>query len=152
MSVHCTRNHQDNCERVPCTLCSRHGAESDHRLTAGMAAQMAQAQAYATYLVELAMLDYSMLCYTYSMVAAGAVVAANRLLGRADDCPHALQKHCGYTRDELLPCARDLAQLHSKSAPFPPALLPCPPPPAPRVRHTCWDGGRHYIILGRSAC
>ena len=107
---------------------------------------MAQAQAYATYLVELAMLDYSMLCYTYSMVAAGAVVAANRLLGREDDCPHALQKHCGYTRDELLPCARDLAQLHSKSAPLPPALLHCLP--VPLVRHTCWDGGRHYSTLG----
>ena len=92
---------------------------------------MAQAQAYATYLVELAMLDYSMLCYTYSMVAAGAVVAANRLLGRADDCPAALQKHCGYARDELLPCARDLAQLHSKSGPLPPALLRCPTPSAP---------------------
>ena len=90
-----------------------------------MAPQMAQAQAYATYLVELAMLDYSMLGHTYSMVAAAAVVCANRLLGREDDCPHALQKHCGYTREELLPCARDLAQLHSKSGPHP--LLRCSP-------------------------
>ena len=91
---------------------------------------MAQAQAYATYLVELAMLDYSMLCYTYSMVAAGAVVAANRLLGREDDCPAALQKHCGYARDELLPCARDLAQLHSKSGSLPSCTAP-PPRTAP---------------------
>ena len=78
---------------------------------------MAQAAAYATYLVELAMLDYSMLGHTYSMVAAGAVVCANRLLGREDDCPHALQKHCGYNADQLLPCARELAHLHSKSGP-----------------------------------
>ena len=83
---------------------------------------MAQAQAYATYLVELAMLDYSMLGHTYSMVAAGAVVCANRLLGREDDCPHALQKHCGYTRDQLMPCAHELAHLHAKSvASWPPA-------------------------------
>ena len=78
---------------------------------------MAQAQAYATYLVELAMLDYSMLGHTYSMVAAGAVVCANRLLGREDDCPPSLQKHCGYTRDQLLPCAHELAHLHAKSGP-----------------------------------
>ena len=83
---------------------------------------MAQAQAYATYLVELAMLDYSMLGHTYSMVAAGAVVCANRLLGREDDCPHALQKHCGYTRDQLLPCAHELAHLHAKSVP---SWAPC---------------------------
>ena len=88
-------------------------------------APVQQGQAYATYLVELAMLDYSMLGHTYSMVAAAAVVCANRLLGREDDCPCALQKHCGYTREQLLPCARDLALLHSRCA-----LMPSPLPPS----------------------
>ena len=93
------------------------------RLMTGAPVQ--QGQAYATYLVELAMLDYSMLGHTYSMVAAAAVICANRLLGREDDCPCALQKHCGYTRDQLLPCARDLALLHSRWA-----LVPSPLPPS----------------------
>lgn len=99
---------------TPALACWALGSSHGQQALTVRIVQMAQAQAYATYLVELAMLDYSMLGHTYSMVAAGAVVCANRLLGREDDCPHALQKHCGYTRDQLLPCARELVHLHAK--------------------------------------
>jgi hypothetical protein len=37
---------------------------------------------YASYLVELALPDYSMLKYPYSMLAASSVYAANLALGR----------------------------------------------------------------------
>ncbi len=98
---------------------------------------MQQGQAYATYLVELAMLDYSMLGHTYSMVAAAAVVCANRLLGRSDDCPCALQKHCGYTREQLLPCARDLALLHSRCARSCHSPRPAPSLSLPLLQRCC---------------
>jgi cyclin B len=77
-----------------------------------MAAQVAH---YAGYLVELAMLDYSMLKYCYSMVAAAAVLAANKGLGAAPAFPHALLRHSGYTEATLLPAAITLAGLHAKA-------------------------------------
>ena len=76
----------------------------------------AQVAFYAGYLVELAMLDYSMLKYCYSMIAAAAVLAANRALNRAPAFPHALLRHSGYTEAAVLPAAITLAGLHSKAA------------------------------------
>lgn len=75
-----------------------------------------QVVAYATYLVELAMLDYAMLKYSYSMLAAAAVFTANKALSRSPHLSHSLKRHAGFTEDGLLPCAVALAELH-RSAP-----------------------------------
>jgi hypothetical protein len=75
-----------------------------------------QVAAYATYLVELAMLDYGMLKYSYSMLAAAAVFTANKALARSPEFPHSLKRHAGFTEDGVLPCAIALGELH-RSAP-----------------------------------
>ncbi len=74
-----------------------------------------QVAQYAGYLVELAMQDYGMLTYCYSMVAAGAVLAANRALGRSPAFPRALLRHAGYTEAAATPCAVALAELHRRA-------------------------------------
>ncbi|CAL8460573.1 g102 [Coccomyxa elongata] len=85
-------------------------------LKAAGAAKDTLVVAYATYLVELAMLDYSMLKYSYSMLAAAAVFTANKALSRSPHLSHSLKRHAGFTEDGLLPCAVALADLH-RSAP-----------------------------------
>lgn len=54
-------------------------------------------QAYAAYLVELALPDYGMLKYSYSMLAAAAVFCAGRALGASPPWSHALQRHTGFS-------------------------------------------------------
>ncbi len=71
-----------------------------------------QVVAYSTYLVELAMLDYAMLKYSYSMLAAAAVFTANKALSRSPHMSHSLKRHAGFTEEGILPCAVALADLH----------------------------------------
>jgi hypothetical protein len=75
-----------------------------------------QVQAYASYLVELALPDYAMLKYSYSMLAAAAVFCASRTLGRRQAWGHALQRHTGFSEALVRPCAAALAALHAKAA------------------------------------
>ncbi|EIE25341.1 A/B/D/E cyclin [Coccomyxa subellipsoidea C-169] len=72
--------------------------------------------AYSTYLIELAMLDYSMLKYSYSMLAAASVFTANTALARSPEFPHSLKRHAGFTEEGVLPCAIALGELF-RSAP-----------------------------------
>jgi len=74
-----------------------------------------QVQAYASYLVELALPDYAMLKYSYSMLAAAAVFCASHALGR-QAWGHALQRHTGFSEALVRPCAAALAGLHAKAA------------------------------------
>lgn len=77
---------------------------------------MVQVVAYSTYLIELAMLDYSMLKYSYSMLAAASVFTANTALARSPEFPHSLKRHAGFTEEGVLPCAIALGELF-RSAP-----------------------------------
>ncbi|KAK9832854.1 hypothetical protein WJX81_008037 [Elliptochloris bilobata] len=74
-----------------------------------------EVQAYAAYLVELALPDYSMLKYSYSMLAAAAVFCAGRALGLSQPWSHALQRHTGFSEALVRPCAAALAALHGKA-------------------------------------
>lgn len=69
---------------------------------------------HATYLVELALPEYSMLKYSYSQIAAAAVYATNVAFDR-EALPYALQRHSEYNEAALRPCAMDLAQLIQKA-------------------------------------
>ena len=62
-----------------------------------MALVRRQVHAYAAYLVELALPDYGMLKYSYSMLAAAAVFCAARALGASQPWSHALQRHTGFS-------------------------------------------------------
>jgi cyclin B len=70
---------------------------------------------YSSYLTELSLPDYGMLRYSYSQIAAAAVYTAQRALGREPAYPRSLQKHSGYTLEQLQPAAHALSQLHAKA-------------------------------------
>ena len=53
---------------------------------------------YVSYLVELALPEYSMLAHSPSELAAGAVVAARRALGASPEYPRSLEKASGVAR------------------------------------------------------
>lgn len=69
----------------------------------------------ATYLVELALPDYSMLKYSSSLLSAAAVYVAQKTLGR-NALPPALQYHSQYTEAQIRPCAQQIVQLHRKAS------------------------------------
>lgn len=62
------------------------------------------------------MLDYGMLKYSYSMIAAAAVFTANKALARSPELPHSLRRHCGFAKEDLMPCAVCLTDLHRNAS------------------------------------
>lgn len=70
---------------------------------------------YATYLVELALVDYSALRFPYSQLACAAIHVAASALGKPDTFSTAAQRHSGYTIAALAPCAAYLAGLFRKA-------------------------------------
>ncbi|KAK9843225.1 hypothetical protein WJX74_008887 [Apatococcus lobatus] len=70
---------------------------------------------YATYLTELAMLDYGMLQCPYSLVSAAAVYVAWQTLGRTTRFPRALHRHAGYPEAQVKECASKLVVLQRKA-------------------------------------
>lgn len=65
----------------------------------------------ATYLVELALVDYTMLRYSGSLVSAAAIRVALAALKKEDCYPRALAKHSGYSLEAVSSCAKALATL-----------------------------------------
>jgi cyclin B len=70
--------------------------------------------AYATYLMELALPDYSMLKFNYSLIAASAVSAACSAYGKGS-MPRALVRHSGYNEAALRDCVDALGALYRKA-------------------------------------
>lgn len=71
---------------------------------------------HAAYLVELSIPDYGMLKFTYSEIAAAAVLVARRALKKSDAFPYALQRHSGYRQSQLRPCVQALERLQGKAS------------------------------------
>lgn len=71
---------------------------------------------HAAYLVELSIPDYSMLKYSYSEIAAAAILVANKALRRDDIYPYGLQKHSGYKQSSLRQCSQALEKLQAKAS------------------------------------
>ena len=63
------------------------------------------------YLVELPLIEYKMLKFTPSMVAAGAVYLAMKILKRENPWNHDLKEETQYTEQQIRPCAKDLCIL-----------------------------------------
>ncbi len=70
--------------------------------------------AYATYLMELALPDYSMLKFNYSKIACSAVSAACAAFGK-DSMPRALARHSGYDEATTRDCVDALNALYRKA-------------------------------------
>eukprot|EP00887_Chlorella_sp_A99_P006048 scaffold22.g6048.t1 len=70
---------------------------------------------YATYLVELALVDYAALRFPYSMLACAAIHTASTALGRPDSFSSAAQRHSGYSLASLGQCGAYLAGLFRKA-------------------------------------
>ncbi|GBG88596.1 hypothetical protein CBR_g48126 [Chara braunii] len=70
----------------------------------------------ANFLVELALLEYSMMKFSPSQIAAAAVYTAMRTLGRV--CPGwnwTMRRHSGYTAEALEECASIIAKCHKNA-------------------------------------
>ncbi|KAL5994743.1 hypothetical protein ACLOJK_024796 [Asimina triloba] len=67
----------------------------------------------AFFLAELALMQYCMIMYSPSMVAAAAVYAANCTLKRRHGWTETLRHHTGYSEPQLMDCAKMLVKFHS---------------------------------------
>jgi hypothetical protein len=66
---------------------------------------------FALYLVELSLVEYSLLGFKYSTIATASVYLMARIFdgeGVQDAFPPSLQRHSGLTEDSVLPCAASL--------------------------------------------
>ncbi len=69
----------------------------------------------AKYIIEISLLDYSLICYSFSMIAASALVLACRLLGLEDDDDiEIVAKLSQHTHLDLLYCVEDLSSMKSR--------------------------------------
>jgi Cyclin, C-terminal domain len=62
---------------------------------------------FARYLIETVLLEYTMLKYNNSLIAAGGIFLVNKIFkkhGWTDTLSH----HTGYSEAEVKPCAKDL--------------------------------------------
>ena len=80
----------------------------------GRRCEIWQAVLFSQYLVELSLVDYTMLRFPYSMLAAAALYVAHRALNKPA-LPRALHKHSGYSETALRPCVLSLTALHAKA-------------------------------------
>jgi Cyclin, C-terminal domain len=62
---------------------------------------------FSRYLIETVLLDFTMLKYKNSLIAAGAVFLVNKIFKKHGWNDH-LQYHTGFTEAEVKPCAKDL--------------------------------------------
>ncbi|KAK9813995.1 hypothetical protein WJX73_008530 [Symbiochloris irregularis] len=81
----------------------------------GQEQEMKQAVHFATYLVELSLVDYSCLKFSYSQVAAAAVFCTRLMLQMEPVMPQGMWKHSGFTEEALRPAALAMAALHRKA-------------------------------------
>jgi hypothetical protein len=73
----------------------------------------------ATYFAELSLPEYSMIKYSYSMIATAAVYLAGRIVvmdsREGDPFPPALRRHSGLTEKAVKPCAAALLSVAQKA-------------------------------------
>lgn len=65
-----------------------------------------KAQMFAKYLIETTLLEYSMLKYKNSLLAAGAVFLVNKIF-KKHGWTKVLEHHTGFSEAEVKPCAKD---------------------------------------------
>lgn len=70
---------------------------------------------FAEYLVELALVDYSMLKHPLSLISAASLHVALEAFGEEDTYPRALRRHARYELREVAPVARALLKLAEKA-------------------------------------
>lgn len=62
---------------------------------------------FAKYLLETVLLEYSLLKYKNSLLAAGAIFLVNKIFKKLGWTPE-LQSHTGYSEADVKPCAKDI--------------------------------------------
>mmetsp|Transcript_22596 Transcript_22596/g.57862 ORF Transcript_22596/g.57862 Transcript_22596/m.57862 type:complete len:372 (-) Transcript_22596:188-1303(-) len=88
-----------------------------HRYIKAAEAEDKRLPLVVSYLVELALVEYDLLQYSYSEVAAAATVLGLRALQLGtSEWPIAAEKHSGYTLEALKPCIAALAEVARKAS------------------------------------
>ncbi|KAJ4879562.1 Cyclin-B2-3 [Raphanus sativus] len=67
------------------------------------------------FIIELCLVEYEMLEYTPSMLAASAIYTARCTLNGFEEWSKTCEFHTGYTEEELLACARKMVGFHRKA-------------------------------------
>ncbi|CAH2051423.1 unnamed protein product [Thlaspi arvense] len=70
----------------------------------------------ASFLIELALVEYEMLRFPPSLLAATAVYTAQSTLDGFRRWNSTCEFHCHYSEDQLIECARKMVNLHQKAA------------------------------------
>ncbi|XP_031501759.1 G2/mitotic-specific cyclin S13-7-like [Nymphaea colorata] len=65
------------------------------------------------FFAELSLIQYSMITYCPSMIAASAVYAARRTLNASSSWTEALKKHTSYSEEQVKECASHMVHFHS---------------------------------------
>lgn len=66
---------------------------------------------FVAYSAELCLVDYRMLRYSYSELAAGIMYVAMRAFKKADPFPHNLMRHAHFAKDSVLHISKEVVKL-----------------------------------------
>ncbi|KAG6402411.1 hypothetical protein SASPL_134604 [Salvia splendens] len=70
---------------------------------------------FSFFIIELCLVEYEMLCFTPSMLAAAAVFTAQCTLSGCKKWSKTSQVHTSYTQEQLMECAALMVNFHQKS-------------------------------------
>ncbi|KAK1400322.1 G2/mitotic-specific cyclin-2-like [Heracleum sosnowskyi] len=70
----------------------------------------------AFYIIELSLVEYEMLKFPPSLLAAAAVFTAQCTLGKLNQWSKTSERHTSYNEHDLMECSKLMADLHSKAA------------------------------------
>lgn len=70
----------------------------------------------AFYLIELCLVEYEMLKFPPSLLAASAVFTAQCTVGKANQWSKTSERHTNYSEHELMECSKLMVDLHNKAA------------------------------------
>ncbi|KAJ0004924.1 hypothetical protein NQD34_011138 [Periophthalmus magnuspinnatus] len=103
---------------------------------------------YADYFLEVSLQDHVFLCFVPSLVAAACVASSRLVLHLSPTWPQRLQRHTGYSWDNLVSCAEKLLIAHdsdvkeaNKQKTQPPA-----PPPQQQPQTTYHNSGQSASV------
>uniref|UniRef100_A0A453CMP7 Cyclin C-terminal domain-containing protein n=1 Tax=Aegilops tauschii subsp. strangulata TaxID=200361 RepID=A0A453CMP7_AEGTS len=75
-----------------------------------------QLQLVSFFMLELCLVEYQMLKYCPSLLAAAAVYTAQCAINRCWQWTKICETHSRYTRDQLIECSKMMVQFHQKAA------------------------------------
>ncbi|CAA2984516.1 G2 mitotic-specific cyclin-2 [Olea europaea subsp. europaea] len=77
--------------------------------------ELEQLELLSFFMIELCLVEYEMLRFPPSLLAAAAIFTAQCALSKSKQWSKTIEKHTKYTVDQLLECAKLMAAYHQKA-------------------------------------